>query len=77
MAALAGACREAGRDPATVTLSARIGLARHRPAAELLAELRALRDLGVRHVILESRARDLADMVAIHERFATEVRGRL
>jgi probable F420-dependent oxidoreductase len=77
VAALAGACQEAGRDPATVALSARIGLARHRPAAELLAELRALRDLGVRHVILESRARDLADMVAIHERFATDVRGRL
>src|SRR5499426_777425 len=62
VAALAVACRRAGRDPATLTLSARIGLARHRPAPELLAELRTLRDLGVRHVILESRARDLDDM---------------
>jgi probable F420-dependent oxidoreductase len=77
VAALGEACRRAGRDPATLSLSARIGLARHRPSAELLAEVRALRDLGVRHVILESRAGDLAEMVATHERFAAEVRARL
>jgi hypothetical protein len=43
----------------------------------MVDDLGALRELGVRHVVLEARARDLADMLAIHERFATEVRPRL
>jgi probable F420-dependent oxidoreductase len=74
---LAAACRGAGRDPATLTLSVRLGLAARRPAEELAAELRALRDLGVRHVILESRVRDLEDLTEIYRRFAEDVRPRL
>src|SRR5436190_1800474 len=34
-------------------------------------------ELGVRHVILESRVRDLADMNEIYERFAHDVRAKL
>lgn len=71
------ACHKAGRDPRSVTLSARVGLSARRPADELIADLRALRDLGVAHVVLESRARDLTDMVATYERFASDIRPRL
>jgi len=71
------ACARAGRDPASLTLSARVGLPARRPADELLTELHALRDLGVSHVVLESRARDLADMNATYERFASDVRPHL
>jgi len=72
--ALRDACRRAGRDMASVTLSARVGLAARRAADDVLAELKALRDLGVSHVILESRARDLDEMAALHEKFARDVR---
>jgi probable F420-dependent oxidoreductase len=77
LATLRAECARQRRDVASITLSVRIGLAARRSADELVSELKALRDLGVRHVVLESRARDLADMVAIHERFSTEVRPRL
>jgi probable F420-dependent oxidoreductase len=74
---LAEACRKAGRDPKALTLTARMGLpARQEPAA-LITELRALGALGVSHVILESRLRDLDDLTAIYERFAKDVRARL
>jgi hypothetical protein len=55
---LRAGCGQAGRDAATLAISARLGLSAKRPAAELLGELRALRDLGVAHVILEPRQRD-------------------
>jgi probable F420-dependent oxidoreductase len=74
---LGGACARAGRDPATVTVSARVGLSARRPAGDVLDELKALRDLGVRHVLLESRMRDLDEMAALYERFAADVRPRL
>jgi probable F420-dependent oxidoreductase len=77
IARLRAACSKVGRDPATLTLSARLGLAARRPAAELVAELRALRDLGVAHVILETRMRDATEMLQTYDRFATEVRPRL
>jgi probable F420-dependent oxidoreductase len=77
LARLREACRRAGRDPATLAISARLGLSARRPAADLLAELRALRDLGVAHVILETRMRDVAEMTATYERFAADVRARL
>jgi probable F420-dependent oxidoreductase len=70
---LRDACAKAGRDLSTVTLSARIGLPARRPPEELAAELRGLRDAGVRHVVLESRARDLAGMTATYERFSNDV----
>ena len=62
---------------ASVTISGRVGLAARRSADELLAELKALRDLGVSHVILESRARDLGEMAELYEKFARDVRPRL
>jgi probable F420-dependent oxidoreductase len=77
LATLRDACRAAGRDFSTLTLSARIGLPARRPATELVEELKGLRDLGVSHVVLESRVRDLADMTQTYERFAAEVRSRL
>jgi probable F420-dependent oxidoreductase len=77
IAELRKACAAAGRDPATLTLSARLGLSAKRPAGELLDELRALRDLGIAHVILETQTRDVATMVATCERFAADVRSRL
>ena len=71
------ACRKANRDVATLTISARLGLSARRPAAELIAELRTLRDLGVAHVILEPRQRDVTEMNDTYARFATEVRAKL
>ncbi len=76
-AALREACGKAGRDFSTLTLSVRVGLPARKPADELVGELRALAGLGVSHVVLESRARDLAEMAGLYERFAAEVRSRL
>lgn len=76
-AALDAACRAAGRDPATLTLSARVGLPARRSSGDVAAELAALAGVGVRHVVLESRARGLDDMTALYERVAREVRPRL
>src|SRR5438094_409589 len=77
LAHLRAACSSAGRDPKTLTVSARLGLPGKKPSAELLADVKALRDLGVDHVILEPAARDLASMTGAIERFAGEVRARL
>lgn len=77
IARLGEACRTVGRDPATLAISARLGLSAKRPPADLLTELRALRDLGVAHVILETQMRDVAQMSATYERFAAEVRALL
>jgi probable F420-dependent oxidoreductase len=71
------ACRAAGRDLATLSIGARLGLSAKRPADDVLAELRALRDLGVSHVILETSMRDVAELTTTYEKFATEVRSRL
>ena len=70
-------CQRAGRALDTLTISARVGLGARRPAAEILTEVRALRDLGVEHVILEPAARDLEAMAGAIERFASDVRPRL
>ena len=71
------ACRRRGRDPSSLTLSVRLGLPARKATDDLVSELKALRDLGVHHVILETRVRDLADMVTTYTRFATDVRPRL
>ena len=71
------ACRQAGRDPATLTVSARVGLSARRSPDDILLELRALKDLGVSHVILETRMRDIADLTTTYEKFATDIRPRL
>ena len=67
---LRDACAKAGRDPATLTVSARMGLPTKQPAADTLASVRALRDIGVQHLILEPAVRDAATMTAVVERFA-------
>ena len=77
LAQLRQACARDGRDFGTLTISARMGLSAKRPADDVLAELRTLRDLGVHHVIVETQTRDLPTMVATLERFAADVRARL
>ena len=74
---LRAACAKAGRDPKTLTISARVGLSAKKPSADLLGEVKALRDLGVAHVIVEPAARDLGSMTSAIERFAGEVRAKL
>jgi len=77
IATLREACARVGRDPATITISVRLGLSARRAAPALLAELRALRESGVRHVVLETRVTDLDDTTRILEGFASEVRAKL
>jgi probable F420-dependent oxidoreductase len=74
---LRAACTKTGRDPQTLTISARVGLSAKKPSADLLGEVTALRALGVDHVIVEPAARDLASMTSAIERFAAEVRAKL
>jgi alkanesulfonate monooxygenase SsuD/methylene tetrahydromethanopterin reductase-like flavin-dependent oxidoreductase (luciferase family) len=74
LADLATACRQVGRDMKTLTISARLGLPARQDADALVREIRDLAGLGVSHVILESRVRDLDDMTAIYEKFARDVR---
>jgi probable F420-dependent oxidoreductase len=74
---LRDACGKVGRDFDSLILSARVGLPARRPADEAVAELRALAGLGIEHIVLETRARDLNNMIATYERFAHEVRPRL
>ena len=71
------ACGKVGRDFTSLTLSARVGLPARKPADEAVAELRTLAGLGITHVVLETRARGLDDMVVTCERFAREVRAKL
>jgi probable F420-dependent oxidoreductase len=77
LAALRAACGAAGRDFATLTLTARMGLPARKPAAELIAEIQALARLGITHLVLETRARDLDDMISAYTRFAREVRPQI
>ena len=71
---LATACRQVGRDMGSLTISARLGLPARQDRDALVREIRELAALGVSHVILESRVRDLDDMTAIYETFARETR---
>jgi probable F420-dependent oxidoreductase len=77
LAKLREACAKVGRDPATITLSVRLGLSAKRPAAEVLDELKGLRDVGVSHVVVETRVADVDDSTRILERFVSEVRAKL
>jgi len=70
------ACAKAGRDFASLTLSARLGLPGKQAAADTLANVRALRDVGVQHLILEPAVRDADTMTGVIERFA-ELRAKL
>jgi probable F420-dependent oxidoreductase len=77
MQALEAACRTVGRETKSLTISARVGLPAKQEADALLREIRGLAELGVSHVILESRARDLADLTQLYEKFASDVRSKL
>jgi len=77
LADLKDACAKVGRDPAALTLSVRVGLSAKRPAVEVLDELKALRDVGVGHIIVETRVASLDDMSQLLDRFTTEVRAKL
>jgi alkanesulfonate monooxygenase SsuD/methylene tetrahydromethanopterin reductase-like flavin-dependent oxidoreductase (luciferase family) len=74
---LRAACAKLGRDLASVTLSVRMGLSAKRPSSEVLDELKALRDVGVSHVVVETRVSDVDDSTRILERFVSEVRAKL
>jgi probable F420-dependent oxidoreductase len=74
---LRAACDKIGRDPATITLSVRMGLAAKRAAGEVLDEVKGLRDAGVSHVVVETRVTDVDDSTRILERFVSEVRAKL
>jgi probable F420-dependent oxidoreductase len=71
------ACRKVGRELKSLTISARLGVPAKREPEALAREIKALAALGVSHVILESRARDLADLTSIYEKFASDVRSKL
>jgi probable F420-dependent oxidoreductase len=77
IANLRTACEKMRRDPASITLSVRVGVSAKRASAEVLAELQTLRDLGVGHVIVETRVTDVDDSTRILERFVSEVRAKL
>jgi len=77
LADLATACRKAGRAVESLTISARVGVPARQDADALVSEIREFAALGVSHVILESRVRDLDDMTAIYEKFAKDVRPRV
>jgi probable F420-dependent oxidoreductase len=77
IAELKAACAKVGRDPAELTLSVRMGLSARRPATEVLDEIQALRDTGVRHLIVETRVTTLDDMTTLLDRFTNEVRAKL
>jgi len=74
---LKAACAKVGRDPADITLSVRLGLAAKRPASEMLDELKELRDVGVSHVIVETRVASAEDMTQLLDRFTNGVRAKL
>ena len=77
IAKLQEACARVGRNAWELTLSVRMGLSVKRASSETLAELQALRELGVRHVVLETRVTDVDDTTRILDRFASEVRAKL
>ena len=62
---------------AGVTERIRLGTTVLVDADALVREIRELASLGVSHVILESRVRDLDDLTASHERVAKDVRPRV
>jgi len=54
-----------------------MGLSARRPAQDVVDELPALREIGVSHVIVETRVTDVADMTALLDRFTNDVRAKL
>jgi probable F420-dependent oxidoreductase len=77
LAKLREACAKVGRDASAITLSVRMGFAAKRASDDALAELQELREVGVSHVVVETRVTDVDDSTRILERFASEVRAKL
>jgi probable F420-dependent oxidoreductase len=89
---LRAVAREAGRDPASITLSLRVPMA-VRPArakapagdrplfqgtpAELAGDVQAYADVGVSHFVFDPTVPDLKDVLASMRRFAEDVRPKL
>jgi probable F420-dependent oxidoreductase len=90
---LHAAARSAGRDPADITLTLRVPLqiasarGATRPAgdrllfqgtaAEVIADIRAYRALGVSHFVFDPPAPDFKAWLAIMDRFAHDVRPKI
>jgi probable F420-dependent oxidoreductase len=82
-------CDRQGRRFSDLTITVRAGLSIRPVAAgadrkamqgspeQILADLERYRALGVSSVLLETRYRDLDDMVGIYETFAREIRSKL
>jgi probable F420-dependent oxidoreductase len=49
----------------------------HGSREQVIADLRAYRDLGVESVLLEARYRDLDDIISIYETFARDIRPQI
>ncbi len=89
IAAVHQALRAARRDPATLTLSVRAAYVIRQTAKpdeqtglvgtveSIVENLARYRALGVHHVVLEPRMRDIDDHLALMRRFATEIRPAL
>lgn len=77
LADLKETCARIGRDPAEITLSVRMGLSARRPAQEVADEIKALREVGVSHVIVETRVTSVEDMTTLLDRFTSDVRAKL
>jgi probable F420-dependent oxidoreductase len=66
-------CRAAGRRFEDLVISLRTGLSVKKSSVETRDDLQRYRDLGVQHVLLETRYRDFEEMIALYERVAAEV----
>jgi alkanesulfonate monooxygenase SsuD/methylene tetrahydromethanopterin reductase-like flavin-dependent oxidoreductase (luciferase family) len=89
---LRAAAREAGRDPASITLSLRVPMAVRparakapagdRPlfqgtATDVAGDVQTYADLGVSHFVFDPTVPDLKDVLASMRRFAEDVRPKL
>jgi alkanesulfonate monooxygenase SsuD/methylene tetrahydromethanopterin reductase-like flavin-dependent oxidoreductase (luciferase family) len=89
IARLKDECARQGRPYEQLSISVRAGLSIRNSALgadrkplqgspdQILADLTAFRDLGVESILLETRYRDLPDMLGTYEPFARELRPRL
>jgi hypothetical protein len=89
IARLKAECDRQGRPYEQLAISVRAGLSiRPSPLGpdrkplqgsrdQIVADLAAFRDLGVESILLETRYRDLAEMLGIYETFAREFRPRV
>src|SRR5262249_60156824 len=84
-------CAEAGRAPASLTISTRVnnvafgdsGDTTGRPAPlsgtaqQMIDTIKRYEDAGVEHIVLSIRGRDAATMIATARRFVEEVRAKV